>query len=145
MRYLLHESQREELAARQAYLYDIFHVYFLPGKPEGRYIPLYPFSSTLPDVLFITGHVNQVYRYLFANIESVQERVIVITSCFGNFFREFAAEKEVYVPDLREGYCHLRNGSPYGFDFKISDAELDFYNAKGDVMERICSAYDRLQ
>lgn len=145
MRYLLHENQREELAARQAYLYDIFHVYFLPGKPEGRYIPLYPVSPSSSDVLFITGHTNQVYRYLFANLGSIQESVIVITSCFGSNFREFASEKEVYVPDLVEGYCHLRDGSPYGFGFKISDAELNFYNAKGSVMERICSAYDRLQ
>ena len=100
MRYLLHENQREELAARQAYLYDIFHVYFLPGKPEGRYIPLYPVSPSSSDVLFITGHTNQVYRYLFANLGSIQESVIVITSCFGSNFREFASEKEVYVPDL---------------------------------------------
>ena len=145
MRYLLHDAQREELAARQAYLYDIFHMYFLPGKPEGRYIPLYPVCQSSPDVLFITGHTNQVHQYLSEHVGTIQESAVVITSCFGNSFRAFASKKEVYVPSLNQNFCNLRDGAPYGFGFVISDAELDFYNAKGSIMERICSAYARLQ
>ena len=48
MRYLLHKSQAHELKARQEYLFDIFHLYFLPGKPEESY----GFAS--PAVLVIT-------------------------------------------------------------------------------------------
>ena len=58
MRYLLHQSQLNELNGRQAYLYDIFQLYFLPGKPEGSYIPLVPLGTKGPDVLFITGHTH---------------------------------------------------------------------------------------
>src|SRR5699024_7591576 len=74
MRYLLHHSQLNELKARQAYLYDIFHMYFLPGKPEGSYIPLVPLGAKGPDVLFITGHTQQVHAYLNAYFNQIPER-----------------------------------------------------------------------
>lgn len=61
MRYLLHKSQAHELEARQEYLFDIFHLYFLPGKPEGSYIPLIPVGTKGLDVLFITGHTTYVH------------------------------------------------------------------------------------
>lgn len=145
MRYLLHQSQLNELNGRQAYLYDIFQVYFLPGKPEGSYIPLVPLGIKGPDVLLITGHTHQVQDYLGAYIKQIPEHCIVITSCMGRHFKKFTAEKEVYVPDIYQDYCLLRDGSPYGFEFDISDAELDLYNASGGIKERIQSAYDRLE
>lgn len=144
MRYLLHHSQLNELKARQAYLYDIFHMYFLPGKPEGSYIPLVPLGAKGLDVLFITGHTQQVHAYLNAYFNQIPERCIVITSCMGRYFKKFAAKKEVYVPDIRQIFCLLRDGRFYGFEFDISDAELDFYNASGSIKQRIRSAYARL-
>ena len=117
---------------------------FLPGKPEGSYIPLVPLGIKGPDVLFITGHTHQVQDYLGAYIKQIPEHCIVITSCMGRHFKKFTAEKEVYVPDIYQDYCLLRDGSPYGFEFDISDAELDLYNASGGIKERIQSAYDRL-
>lgn len=144
MRYLLHQSQLNELVGRQSYLYDIFQMYFLPGTPEGSYIPLIPLGDKGPDVLFITGHNDQVQDYLSTYIKQIPEHCIVITSCMGRFFKRFAAKKEVYVPDIHQDYCLLRDGRSYGFEFDISDAELDFYNASGSIKERIQAAYDRL-
>ena len=63
---------------------------------------------------------------------------------YGAPLKKFTAKKEVYVPDIYQDYCLLRDGSPYGFEFDISDAELDLYNASGGIKERIQSAYDRL-
>lgn len=144
MRYLLHESQLNELNSRQSYLYDIFHLYFLPGNPEGSYIPLIPLGSCSIDVLFITGHTNQVQEYLARYIRKIPEHCIVITSCMGRYFKKYAVEKEVYVPDTHQDFCLLRNGHSYGFEFDISDAELNFYNASGNIKERIQLVYERL-
>lgn len=94
MRYLLHQSQLNELNGRQAYLYDIFQVYFLPGKPEGSYIPLVPLGIKGPDVLFITGHTHQVRDYLGGYINQIPEHCIVITSCMGHSFKKFAVKKK---------------------------------------------------
>lgn len=144
MRYLLHESQRDELAARRIYLYEIFHMYFIPEALEGSYIPLRPLGPSRMDILFITGHTNHVRKYLETTIDHIPEGIIVITSCIGSSFRHFAAKKDIYVPNLQKPLCHVRDGRPYGFEFPISDAELDLYNATGEIMERIAKAYDRL-
>lgn len=144
MRYLLHQSQTSELPARKDYLYDIFHMYFLPRKSEGSYIPLTPVGTIGLDILFITGHTNQVQEYLTAFFDEIPEKTIVITSCFGEVFKQHASKKSIYVPDLRNHLCQLRDGKPFGFDFDISDAELDLYNTKGEIMERVRSVYDKL-
>ncbi len=144
MRYLLHESQLGELNARQAYLYDIFHLYFIPGKPDDSFVPLIPMGCVGASVLFITGHTNLVWMYLEKHLRSIPEDTIVITSCCGRSFREFAGKKKFYVPDTKQPLCKLHPGQPYGFGFDISDAELDLNNSSGDIMTRIESAYQKL-
>ena len=144
MRYLIHKSQLHEAHARCEYLYDIFKLYFLPEKPEGSYTPFIPVGNSGEDILFITGHANYVHSYLGAYLNSIPEKKIVITSCMGQSFIKYANKKTIYVPDIRKKYCDIRDGHAYGFDFKISDAELDFYNAFGNVENRIEKAYTRL-
>lgn len=144
MRYLIHKSQHAELSARQEYLYSALKMYFLPGTPEGNYIPLTPVGCSGPDVLFITGHTNEVQSYLNENLRHIPEKTVVITSCCGQTFKKFASNKSIYVPSLKEFICVLRYGKHFGFDFNISDAELDFHNAKGSIMEKIKKAYERL-
>lgn len=144
MRYLLHASQRSELTGRRQYLYDIFHMYFLPGQAEGGFIPLKPLGPNILDVLFITGHANYVGNFFQNAIGSIPEKTIVITSCLGRSFQKYSRKKAIYVPDSTKTLCLLRNGKPYGFDFNISDAELNLLNCSGSIMERIQSAYDRL-
>lgn len=145
MRYLLHESQRDEIAGRQQYLFDIFHMYFLPGNPEGSFIPLTPLGADDTDIVLLIGHADCVETYLQNTIGSTPEKTIVITSCMGKLFKKYTSRKIVYVPDLKQPLCLLRDGKPYGFDFNISDAELDFYNSSGTIMDRVKYAYDRLQ
>ena len=144
MRYLIHESQLYEARARCEYLYDIFHLYFLPGKPEGSYTPFVPVGSGVDDILFITGHTGSVHAYLRAYFNTIPEKDIVITSCMGLSFKQYASKKAIYVPDVSKKYCDIRDGQAYGFGFKISDAELDFYNTDGDIKTRIEKAYTRL-
>ena len=144
MRYLIHESQLYEARARCEYLYDIFHLYFLPGKPEGSYTPFVPVGSGVDDILFITGHTGSVHAYLRAYVNTIPEKDIVITSCMGPSFKQYASKKAIYVPDVSKKYCDIRDGQAYGFGFKISDAELDFYNTDGDIKTRIEKAYTRL-
>lgn len=141
MRYLIHENQLNEMPARKDYLYDIFHLFFLPGAPEGRYTPFNPLGEKGPDILFITGHMDSVFMYLDTMITNIPEKIIVITSCYGDQFRKFAYKKKIYVPKLHDEPCNIRSGKPFGFNFDISDAELDFYNAQGDIITRIQSAY----
>ena len=144
MRYLLHESQWKEIHARQQYLFDVFRLYFLPNTLQAGFIPLKSVGKGYSDILFITGHTNYVEAYLGKMVTRIRENVIVITSCMGYSFKKYTKGKEIYVPDPKTPLCLLRDGQPYGFDFDISDAELDMYNSSGTIMERIQSAYKQL-
>lgn len=143
MRYLLHVERYSELSARKEYLFDIFRMYFFPANPEGSYIPLIPLISD-DSILFITGHTDQVESYLEDNISCIPESTIVITSCFGKRFKKYATGKDIYVPRVDGDYCEIRKGEPYGFGFSISDAEINFYNHRGTIEDRIQAAYVRL-
>lgn len=145
MQYLLHKNRSNELISRNEYLYDIFKLYFCPVKVEGEYIVLVPVGVSGPDILFITGHTNEVEGYLTDFLDKITERTIVITSCMGNKFKKFANRKTIYVPKGKGDFCELRDGQVFGFGFYISDAELDFYNNSGDIMTRVKSAYKKLR
>ena len=145
MRYLLPLEQRAELSGRQAYLFGIFHVYFVVTHVDHGFMTLvpFPFTDHYPSILFITGHADQVYRYLECQFQEVSESSIVITSCFSRIFSSFSRDRTIYVPAESEyhAFCFLRDGKLFGFDFDISDAELNLYNSRGSLHDRILSAY----
>lgn len=144
MRYMVHESQRQEIPGRQIYLYDVFRLYFLPYKQEAGFIPLSPVGRVDLNILFITGHVNQVYSYISRYIDTIPEDIIVATTCFSRKLSTYKRKKTIFVPNTTSNLCYIHSGEPYGFLFDITDAELDFYNASGCIMERLQSAYSKL-
>lgn len=88
--------------------------------------------------------MNQVNSYMDRYIETVPEEIIVVTTCFASRLLYYKRAKTIFVPKGDSDFCYIRKGIPYGFSFDITDAELDFYNAAGSIMERIQSAYDQL-
>lgn len=85
MRYLLHQSQFKELHARQTYLYDIFHLYFVPTKSEGNFIVLVPLGRNYSNILFITGHTNFVWEYMLSHIHQLLNVVLLSLAVLGTF------------------------------------------------------------
>ncbi len=144
MRYILPKSQQSEISARQDYLYDVFHLYFVLQSIEDGWITLLPFGDDEADIVFIIGHTSQVDKYLVEHIDTFTESVVVVTTCFPLSLIKFAQKKELYVPDISDGECMLYEGEPFGFGFPISDAELNFYNTFGDVYTRIDAGYRKL-
>lgn len=144
MRYLIHETQAGDIPGRNCYLYDIFHLYFLPRKSEGGYISLIPIGTKGPDILFITGHTDQVENYLQAYIQTIPEKTIIVTTCLPEKLKKFKNKKDFYVPNIDGIFCYTRDGKQYGFDFNPSDAELNMYNASGTINQKIQAAYRRL-
>lgn len=144
MRCLVHETQYRTIASRCTYLYDIFHLYFLPHETEHHFIQLKPVGQRGESILFITGHQNQVDYFLRHAGKDTPEDTIVITSCMSAAFAKYTFGKRLYVPRNIGPLCKLRDGKVYGFDFDISDEELDFYNASGSVWDRLEKSYWRI-
>lgn len=145
MRYLLHRSQILEISGRKQYLYDIFHLFFVPGSTIDSYIPLIPVGKIDSDILFITGHDNDVMHFLKKHINTIPEKTIVVTMCSSYLLVRFIDKKQIYVPKDYCEYCYTYDGRPYGFTFDVSTPELDFYNSSCDnLMSKIQSAYRQL-
>lgn len=144
MRYLISETQQNELCGRQEYLYDIFRAYFVPDGSCYGFIQLRPLDYE-EDILFIVGHSDQIIKYLHDHINEVKETTIVVTTCFPRDLLRIKSNKSIYVPIIEDSFCRFYNGEPYGFKFKITDAELNLYNESGYIWNRIHAGYRLLR
>lgn len=146
MRYLLEKSKFQEIPARCDYLYDIFHLYFLPRNKIDGFIPLVPLGTAEPSILFIIGHHNTVKNFLIKNINTLIEDTIVIISCLTKTFSIFKqSNKTLYISMTDNDYSYTYLGSDYGFGFDITESELNFYNSsQKDIALRLNDAFQIL-
>lgn len=144
MRYLLAENQAQEIFARCEYLYDIFGLYFIPQDKLNGFIPLVPIGTAEPSILFIIGHQNQVMQFLKTNIEQITEETLILVTCMANSFKQFEKfNKKIYFSTAHKELSYRYNGHDYGFDFDLTESELDFYNSsKRDIVERLDDSFD---
>lgn len=146
MRYLLAENQAHEISSRCEYLYDIFGLYFIPQNKINGFIPLVPIGTAEPSILFIIGHQNQVMRFLKLNIKQINEETLVIVTCMASTFKPFQKfNKRMYFSTSNKNLSYRYNGHDYGFDFDLTESELDFYNSpKRDIWERLNDSFELL-
>ena len=146
MRYLLEKSQYHEIPARREYLYDIFHLYFLPYRKIDGFIPLVPIGTAEPSILFIIGHQDMVKYFLEKNIHTLTESTIIIISCLAKSFKIFKQPNKVlYITMTNDDYSYTYCGSDYGFGFDITESELNFYNStQNDMALRLNDAFQLL-
>lgn len=139
MRVLIQSGAKsEEIIGRKEYLYDIFKLYFVNNMSfDSEFIVLESFPKQQYDVFVIKGHVGVVYNYLLNNSEYINEHTIVVITCYPEKFKKLRIhDKKLYFPkvDLK-GEAILYPGIEYGFNFDITDSEIDLYNNKN---ESIC-------
>lgn len=132
------KSEERTKKARMEYLFDIFKIYTL-SKEDENFIILEGFPFAFVDVLFIVGHDKLVYEYLEKNFDSIPESNIVVITCNPILFKMFKGKgKTIFVSKNKNGLTRIYDGKKWGFEFDITDSELDFYNSKDtDIMEKL--------
>ena len=139
MKYLVAESQAYEIPGRQEYLYDIFHLFFIPQNTIDGFIPLTPLGVAEPSILFLVGHYDQIAKYLAHNADQIEEKTIVFITCYANYLKIYKKNKVKWFTSFSKNeisYCYA--GDNYGFGFEITESELNFYNSKEtDILKRI--------
>lgn len=143
MRYLLCKSEEDSLAQRISYIFDVFKLYAIKTGETGQFIVLetFPFGSLegYPEILFIVGHFNQVPIYLSKNIVNLNEDIILAITCFPKSLKRFLKYgKQIYSSKNINGYTKKYKGYHWGFNFDISDSEIDLYkNRHLDLLQNI--------
>lgn len=138
MKYLFMKSEEDTKKSRMEYLFDVFNIYTL-SKEDENFIILEGFPFNYIDVFFIIGHEKLVYEYLKKNFEYIEERNIVIITCNPGLFKKFMGKgKNIFVSKNKYGITQTYEGGKWGFEFDISDSELDFYNSKNtNIMQKL--------
>lgn len=154
MRYILDPSLGAYKDARREYLYDTFKVFFfehLAGSMnEGITQSAIVFQS-LPttfeeDICIICGHNSFVARILQNFSSEIPEKNIFIISCAHRYREQYHVKgKKVYlVPQVNE-YVNVHLGKTFGFEFSITDTELNMYNnSKATAREKLLVEFERI-
>ncbi|WP_411336512.1 hypothetical protein [Ruminococcus gauvreauii] len=139
MKYLVAETQAYEIPGRQEYLYDIFHLFFIPQDTIDGFILLTPLGVAESSILFVVGHYDQIAKYLAHNIDQIEEKTIVFITCYANHLKIYKKNKATWFTSFSKNeisYCYA--GDNYGFGFEITESELNFYNSRTtDILKRI--------
>ncbi len=142
MRYVILKNKVdiEEICSRQEYLYDVFKVYTIPLYKNGI-VELKSFPENVFNVLFIFGHNNQVFSYLNTN-EPSEENIVLITCYTGSITKFNMSDKKIFYTN---NITYKLDGKKYGFEYEITDAELNLYNCKNDSLEeKLESCFERV-
>lgn len=131
MRYLLRRGNQSEIPARITYLKQTFQLWFVAKETIGTFVVLESIPSTVEkEICIIYGHNNEVASLFKNHNYSISENNIFVIACLTNNPKDFIlSNKHVYIaPQNRYEGVKLRKGTEYGFDFDISDVELNLFN-----------------
>lgn len=148
MRYLLSTNMHGEQAVRQQYLYDVFQVWFVRTRETDGFITLQAFPFTYEnDILIFYGHNKDIRAYLKSHGKSISEKNIFIISCSLYDNKDYILSgKKTYLSIDRNCFTHLLIGKEYGFDFNITECELNLYNNSCSTpLEKLTSSLVRLK
>ena len=147
MRYILQAEFADETNHRRDYLYKIFHLWFIVSidKNENRVLTSMPDTSQ-KYIVFIVGHNSFVKRYICT--KDLTGKTIVAITCDGycKFKKKKISCKHLFLPYLNTiGYAELLTGYNYGFDFNLTESEIQFYNSPKNwsIEKRILCCFER--
>ena len=149
MRYLLRSGNKSELSARLEFLEQTFNLWFIPNGTIGSFTILESFPlSTEKDICLIYGHNFEVAHLLRAHIESLPEKNLYIIACLTDNPRDFivSSKKTFIAPQEKNEGIKLRFGNEFGFDFDISDIELDLFNSRiKSIPDKLSKVFNLMQ
>ena len=131
MRYLLSSENQNEVKLRQEFLYDVFKIWFIRTSETDNFITLqaFPFNYE-KDIIVLYGHNEDVKEYLYSHRTEINEQNVFIISCSLSDNRNFVlSDKRTYLSLNTKSFALLLNGKEYGFDFDITECELNLYNS----------------
>lgn len=144
MRYLLAYKNANEQELRQQFLFEVFHLWFVKNGKIGNFdiFQSFPFQS-YNDILVIYGH-NYIIKQLFDyHGKDIHEKNIFIISCSLNDNRYYRIQgKNVFLAPQTYQQIFLLRGSEFGFDFDVTEAEIELYNNRdNDILNKLLSVF----
>lgn len=137
MTYIIPLENREELKGRLEYLYDVFNLYFTVKKIQDKYFYLESIPKNSLDCFFMKDHNYKVYEFLEKKWKKIKEKRIFLITCDFDGSNLKVRRKKVYIVKNKSSLQHEYNGEDYGMKFKITEFELNLFNSKKSIEERL--------
>ena len=148
MRCFIQKELIDTLPGRVQLLQDITKLYMVKCISNTTRFFCYqsfPFNQH-KDICIIYGHNNLVSELLNHN-DDVTEKSIYLISCAKDYRPTYSVKKkDVYIaPQNEDDYLIPYKGSYFGFDFDITDVELNLYNCRKLGFEKaLKNCFERL-
>ena len=152
MKYILFKENNnltEEMKSRKEYIFSTFPgVYRIEEKDYDDRIVLECYSIYKLDIIVIVGHYFSIDKYIMDNSNDIVCDTLIIISCY--VYRmplnKLKKVKKIYCSKSVDGETERHIGKDYGFEFKITDSELIFYNTKKfELNEKIRRSFDCIE
>lgn len=132
MRYFLQKEFEASFIKRRNFLYDISNLYWVPETNNSDFLCLKSFPYNInDDICIVYGHNNKTYE-LIKNSGIIYEKNVYIIACAINYREKYKKiDKNVYFsPQDESDTLAPYIGDEFGFDFDITDVELNLYNCR---------------
>lgn len=154
MKYLLTSKNLKELKFRQKYLFETFGLWFVNPKeltiPNSKYsfIVLESFPASIEkDICLIHGHNYEIESLFDQFKHQILEKDIYVISCKSQTRNGYIIKgKRVYLSKILEHYNFPLEGAEFGFEFDITETELNLYNSKEkDFRKKLNDCFELLK
>lgn len=146
MKYILlnNRIKDSEINDRIKYIYKVFHLYSYT-KIEKNRVEIISIPNNSLNLTIIIGHNFKIVNYLLKN--KVKTKILVLVTCFkGDITKIKFNSKTVYISKNTNGDTKYYDGNNWGFNFDITDSELDLFNSKeNDVIKKLDNSFIRLE
>lgn len=150
-----------EIVGRKDYLYNIFKLYFVIKKtvylngnftlPQYYILESFPFNS-MNNFYVVVGDTNFIIEYINTHKEEFMKKTLVVITCvkynkkkLNNLLSTLKCSS-IYLTRQNNDEADYYDGSKWGFDFKITLSELDFYNSnKSTIIEKLNENFERIK
>ena len=127
---------KKEIQSRMHYCNNAFHLYFT-FQIDANSLRIRSFPNTAVEYLFIVGHNNDICKYILNKKDYVKNIIIISCGIPEIYFKKFNA-KHIFVSNRNSSKNYFYNGRDWGFNFNITEDELDLYNLNGkDIKEKV--------
>lgn len=133
----------DEIKSRIHYCNSVFCLYFTYRIKDNALI-ISSFPNTAKKYLFIVGHNSDICKYILSKHEFIENLVIISCKIPEFYLNKFSANK-IFISNRNSNGNFFYNGKDWGFNFNITEDELDLFNLTAkDIQEKINQIFRRV-
>lgn len=138
------DFSNQEIISRMHYCNNAFHLYFT-YEVTANSLVIKSFPKTSVKYLFIVGHNHDICKYLLSKKEQIENVIIISCKVPKNYINKFNA-KRIFVSKRESDKNYFYNGKEWGFNFDITEDELDLFNISvKDIQDKVRLLFRRVK